>query len=133
MVRRTWWWGLAALIAAWLLWMTLRSNPTVANDLAPLTAAGAAHGIAPYILISLAGNVVVFIPLGFALAMALCGKRRWPIAVLIGAAFGLTIEILQSTRPSRVMALDDWLLNTAGTAIGALAGDRIGAARRRGR
>lgn len=122
------WWALVGLIAAWLLWMTLRPNPAVANDLAPLTEAGAAHGLSPRVLIGLAGNVAVFVPLGLALARALMGRptgRRVLLATLIGAAFSLTIEVAQSMLPSRVMALDDWLLNTVGTAIGALVGSRI--------
>jgi hypothetical protein len=57
--RPTWpWWVLAAAIAAWLLWMTLRPNPSVAVDLAPLTTPAADRGISPHALISLAGNVV---------------------------------------------------------------------------
>lgn len=130
------WWVLAGIIAAWILWMTLRPNPTVANDLVPLTDAGAARGVSPYVLISLAGNLVVFAPLGLTFALALRGKsmgRRWLLATLVGAAFSLAIEIVQSQLPSRVIALDDWLLNTAGTAIGALTGGRIAAVREQDR
>ncbi|MBN1177586.1 MAG: VanZ family protein [Anaerolineae bacterium] len=119
-MRRWGWWGAAALVAAWLLWMTLRPNETVAANLAPLTGPAAARGISPYVLISLAGNVAVFVPLGAALALAL-GGRVVP-ATLLGAALSLSIELAQLALPSRVSAVDDWLLNTLGTALGALVG-----------
>ena len=54
--RPTWpWWVLAAAVVVWLLWMTLRPNPSVAAD----------RGVSPHALIGLAGNVVVFAPSGF--------------------------------------------------------------------
>jgi len=104
--------------------MTLRPNPTVAADLAPLTDPAAARGISAHVLISLVGNVVVFVPLGAALALALGDKpagRRLLLATLTGAGLSLCIELAQMALPSRVAALDDLLLNTTGTAIGALA------------
>lgn len=122
----TWfWWVLAGTITAWLLWMTLRPNSTVAANLAPLTEPAADRGISPHVLISLAGNVVVFIPLGAALVLALDDKstgRRLLLAMIVGAALSLAIELAQMTVPSRVTAVDDWLLNTIGTAIGAVVG-----------
>lgn len=124
--KPTWmWWGLACAVAGWLLWMTLRPDQTVTADLAPLTRFAATRGIPRHVLIGLAGNIVVFIPLGMALALALRERpagRRLLLATLGGAGVSLTIELIQSTIPSRVTALDDWLLNTAGTAIGAAIG-----------
>ena len=119
------WWVMAMAVAAWLLWMTLRPNQTVATGLASLTEPAAAYGISHHLLIDLAGNVVVFVPLGAALALAL--NRRPPrqqivLATLGGAALSLTIELAQQATPSRVSALEDWLLNSAGAAVGALAG-----------
>ena len=55
------WWALVGIVAAWLLWMTLRPNQTVAAGLAPLTTSAAARGISAHLLIDLAGNVVVFV------------------------------------------------------------------------
>ena len=122
--RPAWlWWALAGAVVVWLLWMTLRPNPTVAADLAPLTEPAAARSISIHLLISLAGNVVVFAPLGAAVALAMGGKpagRRLLLAIFIGAGLSLAIELAQTTIPSRVSALDDWLLNTSGTALGAL-------------
>lgn len=124
--RSVWlWWALSAAVAAWLLWMTLRPNETVATDLSPLTTSAAAQGVSAHLLIDLVGNVVVFVPLGATLALALGGKpaaRRLLLAALAGAGLSLAIELVQMAIPTRVAALDDWLLNTVGTAIGALAG-----------
>lgn len=131
--RRTWlWWILAAIVAAWLSWMTLRPNPAVAEDLAPLTTTAARYGVSPRVFIGLAGNVAVFIPLGLALALALRApcKRRLPLATLIGAAFSMAIELAQSTLPSRVMAPGDWGLNVIGAAVGAALGCWISAPRK---
>lgn len=126
---RAWfWWALAGAVTVWLLWMTLRPNLTVAADLAPLTEPAAARGISPHVIISLAGNIVVFVPLGAALTLALGGKpagRRLLLATFIGAALSLIIELVQTVIPSRVTALDDWLLNTVGTTIGALLGSLL--------
>jgi VanZ family protein len=112
-------------MTAWLLWMTLRPSQTVAADLAPLTEPAAARGVSPHLLIDLAGNVVVFAPLGAALGLALGTKStrcRLLLASLIGTELSLVIELAQSTIPTRVAAPDDWALNTAGTAIGAAIG-----------
>ncbi|MEE8391371.1 MAG: hypothetical protein V3S14_11330 [Anaerolineae bacterium] len=95
--KRTWlWWALAAAITAWLLWMTLRPNPTVAAGLAPLTEPAADRGISSRVLISLVGNVLVFVPLGAALALALGDQttgRRLLLATLVGTVLSLTIEL----------------------------------------
>ncbi len=128
------WWALAGLVAAWLLWMTVRPNEMVASDLAPLTGSASSRGISSHVLIDLAGNVAVFVPLGIALVFALRGAptvRAFLLATLMGAALSMAIELVQSTIPSRVAALDDWLLNTAGTALGAALGCLARAAIRR--
>ena len=83
-----------------------------------------------YLLIAALGNVVVFIPLGAALAAATLlrypmGQRRgfwrwWLKVSLIGLALSLFIELGQLAIPGRVTDVDDVILNTAGTAFGAL-------------
>jgi glycopeptide antibiotics resistance protein len=118
-------WVLVALVAGWLLWMTLRPNQTVASDLAPLVDSAADQGISSHVLIDLAGNIVVFMPLGAALAVALNGRaaeRRLLLATAGGAMLSLLIELIQTFVPSRVSALDDWLLNTSGAFLGAVVG-----------
>ena len=122
--RRSWiWWALSAVAVLWLLWMTLRPNQTVATDLAPLTESATEKGISTYFLIDLAGNIVVFIPLGTALALALRGRVlgwRLILATLGGAGLSMIIELIQTSIPSRVAAVDDWLLNTLGVFFGAV-------------
>jgi VanZ family protein len=70
-------------------------------------------------------NFIGFWPLGFLLAAALNHSRRykryyWPVAILGGFLFSLTIEIGQAWIPSRTSSLLDLILNTAGTAAGVL-------------
>lgn len=116
-------WALVGVVYAWLLWMTLRSNQIVAASLSPLTAPVAARGVSVRLLVDLAGNVVVFVPLGAALALALSRRpaRTWlALTTLAGAGLSLAIELAQSLIPTRVAALEDWLLNTVGVVLGAL-------------
>lgn len=124
MRRRLPWvaWALSSVIAAWLLWMTLRPNRIVAADLAPLTEPAGKQGIPAHLLIDFAGNIAVFVPLGATLALALRDKalgRRLLWATLVGAGLSLAIELIQINVPSRVAAVDDWLLNTLGVFLGA--------------
>lgn len=80
-----------------------------------------------YLFIDVLGNVAVFIPFGAALGAAtLIGRRRhfwlwWLSVTAVGLLLSLFIEIAQLAIPSRVTDIDDIILNTAGTAIGALA------------
>ena len=124
-VPRWIWWGASAAIAVWLLWMTLRPNPTVAGDLEPLTGSAVGRAVPAQVLIGLAGNVAVFVPLGVTLALAL-GKRPTPRrlawATLLGAGLSLFIEIAQIALPSRVASAGDLALNALGTALGAASG-----------
>ncbi len=114
-------WLLVIVCAAWLLWMTMRPNPQIARELTPLTTPAANVGISYYWLISIAGNIVVFMPLGAGLTLALRRiSRPWLWAILGGTLFSLTIELLQMTRASRISAPDDVALNALGTALGSI-------------
>ena len=123
-LQHRFWWAIAGLTAVWLLWMTLRPNPEVAANLAVLTEPAMARGISYFWLIDIAGNIVVFMPLGAATALALNAQRtltsRIRIGTLAGLALSCSIELLQRLSASRVPSLIDILLNTAGTALGAL-------------
>ncbi len=116
------WWSVAAATALWLLWMTLRPTTEVAANLAPLTGPAATRGISLYWLIDIAGNIVVFAPLGAAVALAL-GDHPVRLRLLggsgAGALLSASIELAQLALPSRVSAVGDWALNTVGAAIGA--------------
>lgn len=116
------WWGTSAAIAAWLLWMTLRPNPTVASDLAPLTDSAVGRVVPAQVLIGLAGNVAVFVPLGVTLVLALGDRpalQSLLLATLLGSALSLVIEVAQTRLPSRVASAGDLALNAIGTALGA--------------
>jgi glycopeptide antibiotics resistance protein len=74
------------------------------------------------VLIGLAGNVAVFVPLGVTLALALRGRptlQRLVWATLLGAGLSLFIEVAQTALPSRVASAGDLALNGVGTALGA--------------
>jgi len=133
--KHTWtWWLLAVTAVAWLLWMTLRPNNAVTQDLDPLVRPVLAFGIPSYLLVDLAGNIAVFVPVGAALAMAM-KHRSWPIrvllATLLGAALSLSIELIQTRIPTRIPGVEDWVLNTIGTAAGALIACKVQKSRTR--
>ncbi|NLY02915.1 MAG: VanZ family protein, partial [Rhodopirellula sp.] len=125
MTRNALWWLVVAVVAVWLLWMTLRPQEQVSSDLTYITAPAAARGISIPFLIGFLGNIAVFVPLGAAAALALANKPRGIrllVSSVIGAALSAAIELLQLVVPGRVSGFADWLLNTAGTLVGAILG-----------
>ncbi|MBU0500290.1 MAG: VanZ family protein [Gammaproteobacteria bacterium] len=69
-------------------------------------------------------NLLIYIPIGYGLALLL-GQPRWRNlavipTVLLGAAFSLTMESLQLLLPARFASNLDIFLNSLGTLIGAL-------------
>lgn len=83
-----------------------------------------------YLTVDLLGNIAVFIPLGAALAVATFPVRpagrqrrfraRWWLQIFgIGLLFSLGIELIQLAIPSRATDIDDVILNTLGTSVGA--------------
>ncbi len=69
-------------------------------------------------------NIAGYAPLGFLLALALVrsGRQRMavPAAALMGSLLSLSMEFLQIYLPQRVPSNLDFLLNAAGSLIGAL-------------
>jgi glycopeptide antibiotics resistance protein len=65
------------------------------------------------------GNVLLFLPLGAALAYATGLTLRR--ATVAGALFSACIEMVQLVIPGRWTSVDDFMLNTCGTALGYLA------------
>lgn len=69
-------------------------------------------------------NVVGYVPLGAFVALSALrsgrGQRALWLPVLLAACLSLSMESIQSYLPSRVASREDWLLNAAGAAIGAL-------------
>lgn len=71
-------------------------------------------------------NLAGFAPLGLLWGLLAAGggaRRRWAVlaaGVAFGAALGLAIEVGQNYLPSRTSSVEDWLWNSAGTALGLL-------------
>jgi glycopeptide antibiotics resistance protein len=81
-----------------------------------------------YLFIDVLGNIAVFVPLGAALGIATAPpgtwrrfKARWWLRIIgVGLLLSLSIELVQLTIPSRATDVDDVILNTLGTLIGAV-------------
>jgi len=73
----------------------------------------------------LVGNLLGYLPLGAMLTVAHLRSGRGAfvsalLTLLFGAALSYTLELAQFTIPSRVPSFSGWVLNTLGTAWGAL-------------
>ncbi len=101
--------------------MTLRPGPEVVGNLQPLTTRAETHGVSYHWFIDIAGNIAVFIPLGWCAVLAYDAPlwQRGLAGILVGAGLSLGIELTQLTLPSRVSSWEDWVLNTLGAGIGA--------------
>lgn len=73
------------------------------------------HG-GPWLWFVLWGNIGMFAPVGFGLAM-LWNQRKWYHALFVGGIFSFTIELIQ-VFAGRVSDIDDVILNTTGTLLG---------------
>lgn len=63
-------------------------------------------------------NVLVFVPVGI-LAFLVIPRRWWPVAIFLGPALSLTIEIVQRVAlPHRAATITDVIANSGGAAIG---------------
>jgi glycopeptide antibiotics resistance protein len=62
------------------------------------------------------GNVLLFVPFGLLVGLVL-RRRRW-LALPLGSATSALIETVQLAIPGRWTTLQDWVLNTVGTAAG---------------
>lgn len=133
------WLPAVALVVAGILWLTLRpadlpGNPAGTNWM-PLEHHGRAlyallgehpnrEVLVYYLLSDVLGNVVLFLPLGFAVAGAAGGAGRAPAARLAAAAGGgavlsVTVEGLQLLVPGRATDVDDVIFNVLGALVGA--------------
>ncbi|TYS34546.1 VanZ family protein [Bacillus pumilus] len=82
------------------------------------------HGYPNLVFLNLAGNILLFVPLGFFLYQAF-RTMRWQKAILAGFFLSTMIELLQwmfsqSGIITRSSDVDDILLNTLGTALGCI-------------
>lgn len=108
-----------------IAWLTLGPQPT--NDASRGFFGGfidLVNQLAPglrfdYNDLEFLGNIAIFVPIGF-LFVAIFGRRRWWLAILIGIALTLSIEGTQEFLPTRVPDVRDLVANSAGAAIGVL-------------
>lgn len=119
------WWVLSAAVALALLamtgWPAAGATVTRSVQWVPLhTVRGQLDNPNPALaVINLAGNVAVFVPLGFCLRMALRGRRRpGTAASLGGTAVSVLAELVQLAAGSRATDVDDVLLNALGVVAG---------------
>jgi glycopeptide antibiotics resistance protein len=68
---------------------------------------------------NIGGNIILFAPFGFALTMRFT-KTKVGYLIFSGLLVSLTVEICQLMMGYRSFDVDDLLLNTAGTSLGAL-------------
>lgn len=69
------------------------------------------------------GNILWFMPLGFYLVF--CRKQKVSHAVICGFLFSMLIEIMQYVLGTGITELDDLILNTFGSFLGAAAGQAL--------
>jgi glycopeptide antibiotics resistance protein len=68
-------------------------------------------------ILNLAGNVLLFVPIGF-LAAFLHRKMTWPVSVVLGVVAGLAIEGMEAMLRAGVFDVDDLILNALGVTTG---------------
>ena len=72
-----------------------------------------------FVAVEFLANVLMFVPFGVLVWLALA-RPRWWVVVLLGLATTVTIELVQSTMPSRYSTVSDVIANTLGAAVGVL-------------
>jgi len=81
-----------------------------------------------WVLVTVAANIALYVPLGVGLAWRF--GLRISLVVLIGLLVAIAVETAQAFAPERTSDINDVLLNTLGTCLGALAGVRLARASR---
>ncbi|MFD4959663.1 VanZ family protein [Microbacterium sp. NPDC058389] len=77
-------------------------------------------GFIDYDFIESFSNVLLFIPVGFLFAL-MVPLRWWPVALLLGPALSVGIELIQRyLLDARVSTVDDVIANSIGATIGVL-------------
>jgi glycopeptide antibiotics resistance protein len=74
-------------------------------------------GAPAYAAVEFTANIVMFVPFGVLVRLASVRLRWWMILAL-GFLTTVTIELTQSTLPSRYSTVSDVVANTLGTAVG---------------
>ena len=68
-------------------------------------------------MLNVAGNIVLFVPIGFLLPLVLRAVR-WPSVLAMAVALGLAIEGTQAALRVGIFDIDDVILNALGVMIG---------------
>src|SRR5437773_10826810 len=81
--------------------------------------------ILAFILVPIVANVLLFVPWGFLMFLALYSVERptvqtYVLTILLGFTFSCAIEAWQYFLPSRVADVNDIIWNSAGTVVGAV-------------
>lgn len=71
-------------------------------------------------ILNVGGNIVLFIPFGFALPLKYPKFKKIQHVTFSGLSMSLIIECIQLTMPNRWTDIDDVILNTIGTYFGFL-------------
>jgi uncharacterized membrane protein YfcA len=79
------------------------------------------------IIVPIIGNVLLFVPWGFLMFIALYTVERptvqtYVLTILLGFTFTTAVEAWQYFLPSRVADINDVIWNTVGTILGAILG-----------
>jgi len=72
-----------------------------------------------YVALEFGANIALFVPFGLLVSIAFARLPWWAVAAL-GFGTTVTIELVQSTLPTRFSTLSDVVANTAGTLLGLL-------------
>ena len=123
------------VIALMTLWMSGKSyskiDPVPFEDIRHLAQRLEHRQISTQILaviiVPIVANILLFVPWGFLLFVALHTEERptvqiYVLTVLLGLTFTLGIEAYQYFLPSRVADINDVIYNTMGTLFGAILG-----------
>ena len=83
--------------------------------------------IVAVIIVPIIGNILLFVPWGFLMFIALYSENRptvqtYLLTILLGFTLTVAIEAWQYFLPSRVADINDVIWNTAGTVVGAILG-----------
>jgi len=79
------------------------------------------------IVMPVIANLLMFLPWGFLMFIALYGVNRptvqtYVLTILLGMSFSMAIEAVQYFLPTRVADINDIIWNSVGTIVGALLG-----------
>jgi glycopeptide antibiotics resistance protein len=124
-----------ALIILTTVWMSGKSytkvDPVPFEDIRHLTHRIASRPVSTHILavmiVPIIANVLLFVPWGFLMFIALYGIERptlqtYVLTVLLGFTFTCVIEGWQYFLPDRVADVNDIIWNTTGALLGAILG-----------